>query len=243
MNLQVFNAKLISFLADLGETTEEDELLPSVTARPQSLQRRNSTSMSNADSTRTPGPPGSGSRSCGPRLGSWVADPTKPIAFIDRTGKTLIIYPTKPPSKLNKKLDPSPTGHSEERLANSVMTSPISDGRLASPAPPSPNTFYPLDTFNRGSSIINAHDDDDDDEDTLLNVNDFINFGDDSDDDSEVEKDESIPSTIQSTPFKAQPSAPMEPSPSGFFRNDVVTAFRRSQHGGRAASKSGPVFV
>lgn len=243
MKLKVFNAKFISFLADLGETTEEDELLPSVTARPQSLQRRNSTSMSNAESTRTPGPPGSGSRCCGPRLGSWVADPTKPIAFIDRTGKTLIIYPTKPPSNPNKKLDPSPTGHSEERLASSVMTSPISDGCLASPAPASPNTFYPFDTFNRSSSIINAHDDDDDDEDTLLNVNDFINFGDDSDDDSEVEKDESIPSTIQSTPIKAQSSAPMEPSPSGFFRDGVVTAFRRSHHGGRAVSKPGPVFI
>lgn len=235
-----FSTLIITFLADLGETTEEDELLPSVTARPQSLQRRNSTSMSNAESARTPRPPDSGSRSCGPRLGSWVADPTKPIAFIDRTGKTLIIYPTKPPSKPNKKLATSPTGHSEEHLANSVMTSPISDGRLASPALASPNTFYPFDTFNPGSSIINAHDDDDDDEDTLLNVNDFINFGDDSDDDSELEKDESIPSTIQSTPIKAQSLASMESSPSGFFRDGAVTGFRR---GGSAVSKPGPVFV
>lgn len=234
-----------SFLADLGETTEEDELLPSVTARPQSLQRRNSTSLPNTESSRIPGPPGSGSRGCGPRLGSWVADPTKPIAFIDRNGKTLIIYPTKTPSKQNKKLEPSPTGHSERHLANSVMTSPISDGRLASPVPASPNTFYPFNTFNRGTSIINDHDheDDDDDEDTLLNVNDFINFGDDSDDDSEVEKDEPIPSAIQSKPIKTQPSAPMEPPPSGFFRDGVVTAFRRSQHGGRSVSKSGSIFV
>lgn len=123
------------------------------------------------------------------------------------------------------------------------MTSPISDGRLASPAPASPNPFYPFDTFNQGSRIINDHDDDDDDEDTLLNVNDFINFGDDSDDESEVEKDLSIPSTIQSTPIKAQASAPMEPPPSDFFRDEVVTAFRRSQHGGRAVSKSGSMFV
>lgn len=125
------------------------------------------------------------------------------------------------------------------------MTSPISDGRLTSPAPASPNPFYPFDTFNQGSRIINDHDDDDDDddEDTLLNVNDFINFGDDSDDDSEVEKDLSIPSTIQSTPIKAQASASMEPPPSDFFRDGVVTAFRRSQHGGRAVSKSGSMFV
>ena len=126
------------------------------------------------------------------------------------------------------------------------MTSPISDGRLASPGavPASLNTFYPLDRYNRGSGIINAHDDDDDDdEDTLLNVNDFINFGDDSDDDSEMEKDESIASTIQSTPIKAQSSTSMGSSPSDFFRDDVVTTFRRSQHGGRAVSKSGPIFV
>lgn len=123
------------------------------------------------------------------------------------------------------------------------MTSPISDGRLASPAPASLNTFYPLDRFNRGSSIINAHDDDDDDEDTLLNVNDFINFGDDSDDDSEAEKDASIPSTIQSTPIKAQSSTSMGSSPSDFFSDDVVAAFCLSQHGGRAGGKSGPVFV
>lgn len=126
------------------------------------------------------------------------------------------------------------------------MTSPISDGRLASPGavPASPNPFYSLDRYNRRSSIIEAHDDDDDDdEDTLLNVNDFINFGDDSDDDSEIEKEESIPSTIQSTPIKAQSSTSMESSPSSFFRDDVVTTFRRSQHGGRAVSKSGPIFV
>lgn len=106
------------------------------------------------------------------------------------------------------------------------MTSPMSDGHLASSAPASPNTFYPFDTFMPGGRIINDQDDDDDDEDTILNVNDFINFGDDSDDDSELEKGLSIPSTIQSAPIKAQASAPIEP-PSGFFRDGVVTAFRR----------------
>jgi hypothetical protein len=32
------------------------------------------------------------SRQLGPSLGSWVADPTKPIAVIDNTGKRMIIY-------------------------------------------------------------------------------------------------------------------------------------------------------
>lgn len=93
------------FSADLGETTEEEELSLPVTARPQLLMRRSSMSSQNNEGIQTPTPADHSSskfsenRRWGPRMACWVTDPTKPMAFIDRNGKTLVIcralYPPK----------------------------------------------------------------------------------------------------------------------------------------------------
>ena len=33
----------------------------------------------------------------GPSIGSWIADPTKPIAIVDKTGKNMVFYPAQRP--------------------------------------------------------------------------------------------------------------------------------------------------
>ena len=62
-------------------------------------------SSQNTEGTQTPTSAGhssstlSGNRRWGPRMACWVTDPTKPMAFIDRNGKTLIICRPRYPSK------------------------------------------------------------------------------------------------------------------------------------------------
>lgn len=93
-------------VADPGETTEEDEMLPPIIARPEQLMRPLSSSsaeptMTSASNSVGKIRTGSASR-YGPTMGSWVADPTKPIAVIDYTGKGIIIIPALRPHKVDK---------------------------------------------------------------------------------------------------------------------------------------------
>ena len=87
----------------MGETTDEEILPPTTVNRPQSLLRLNSSS-SQIKAAPTPvstpvrrSSTANSSRSNGPSMGSWIADPTKPIAIIDKTGKNIIFYPAKRP--------------------------------------------------------------------------------------------------------------------------------------------------
>ncbi|KAI9800512.1 MAG: hypothetical protein M1825_004060 [Sarcosagium campestre] len=84
--------------SDEGETTDEDLPPPSAIARTRSVLRRPSTSSIDMDGDSSP----AGSfrqsfklkhRRPGPSLGSWVADPSKPIAVLDNSGKRMIIFP------------------------------------------------------------------------------------------------------------------------------------------------------
>ena len=94
-------------VADPGETTEEDETMPKIIARPEQLLRRSSTSsiepttssaLTSVRKVRT----GPASHCYGPTMGSWVADPTKPIAVLDSTGKGMIIIPALRPHKVDR---------------------------------------------------------------------------------------------------------------------------------------------
>ncbi|MCJ1476035.1 hypothetical protein MMC13_004700 [Lambiella insularis] len=88
--------------SDEGETTDEEVLPPKTVNRPQALLRLHSasslrspvtpkaTTMSTRKGPLTPTP---AMRRQGPSMASWVVDPTKPIAVIDNTGKTMLIYP------------------------------------------------------------------------------------------------------------------------------------------------------
>jgi hypothetical protein len=91
--------------ADDGDTTDEDLPPPPTITRTRSVLRRPSTSSIDGDASniatfrRAMRPPPS--RRFGPSLCSWVADPSKPIAVIDSTGKRMLIIPAR------KSVDPS----------------------------------------------------------------------------------------------------------------------------------------
>ena len=89
-----------SHLADYGETTDEDDVPASATARPQALVRRPSPCSTKTLSSGTPTPVHKASNQRrGPRMGSWCVDPTKPVAIVDSCGKRLLICPARRPTK------------------------------------------------------------------------------------------------------------------------------------------------
>ncbi len=93
--------------ADLGETTEEEDVPASATTRPQALLRRTSMSLFQGEAQTTPTPrkrlpPTPPGYRWGPHMGSWVADPTKPIAIVDSSGTKLVIYRPQRPKRPNQ---------------------------------------------------------------------------------------------------------------------------------------------
>ena len=113
----------------MGETTDEEVLPPVTINHPQSLLRLNASS-SHINATRTPASTPirrpstmNPSRPRGPSMGSWVADPTKPIAVVDKTGKNIIFYPAK---------RPLPQVTAQASSNSSTLNSPTTSlGRLA----------------------------------------------------------------------------------------------------------------
>ncbi|GES61877.1 hypothetical protein ATEIFO6365_0011039400 [Aspergillus terreus] len=75
---------------DDGETTDEDLPPPATITHPRSILRRDSSaSLAPAADDKSD----STSRRRGPIMGTFVADPHKPVALVDCTGKHLVIIP------------------------------------------------------------------------------------------------------------------------------------------------------
>ncbi|KAI9704271.1 MAG: hypothetical protein M1836_007132 [Candelina mexicana] len=83
------------YQTDEGETTDEDESLTALKKCARNEAHRRSTSSSVLDvphssyELTTP----SASRKKGPSMVSWAADPTKPYAVINSTGRRIVVYP------------------------------------------------------------------------------------------------------------------------------------------------------
>ena len=100
-------ALTLTSLADYGDTTDEEDVPASATTRPERLMHQPPFSSldtySQAGSSVVPSPfkvpttPATSRR--GPRMGSWVADRTKPFAMIDYTGDNMVIVPAKRPAR------------------------------------------------------------------------------------------------------------------------------------------------
>ncbi|KAI9876229.1 MAG: hypothetical protein M1830_006980 [Pleopsidium flavum] len=113
---------------DEGDTTDEDLPPPSTVTRPRSILRRASTSSLVSEGDENPRiirrpttiPP---SRRFGPSMGSWIADPNKPIAVIDCTGKRMVIYPARNPSKRDVNIFGQPVSTDSSIAATSPRTS------------------------------------------------------------------------------------------------------------------------
>ena len=288
-------------VADQGETTDEEDVPASATTRPQALLRHPSASLLHHHAQSPPDlkaridrPRPSQRR--GPTLGSWVADPTKPIAIVDSSGKRLIIYPAQRPQQKDTKIFPTLSSSSQSsvntspRVATSQMMtrscmpviedsdfdrSELSSQDFTAPMlSASPNlmmtgllhgvsggehihrggqfakaaeVFYPW--YNAGPDGKGLFDDlnidnyvdnnDDDDGEGVLNVEDFINFGEDSegsDHETEfvVKSDQPDPNANQEDEQARQsPTVSSDSSARSLlehFDKGVVTAFRRNQY-------------
>ncbi|KAI9752302.1 MAG: hypothetical protein M4579_005686 [Chaenotheca gracillima] len=221
---------------DEGETTDEDLPPPPTIARTRSVLRPLSRSPSSHDDdddseeSHRPVPSRRSTRHRrGPSLGSWVADPRKPIAVLDSSGKRLVIYPAqRPPRPDNRFLgasfsyDSSPISASPQTpmasLADdsendhglmmngrgSVLSGPGTNlmmGGLLHGVPSTEQSaagsqlFGPPEAFYQFwdpamNSALNTDDDDDgdhqvDDDEAMLNVDDFLDFGDSSSSDGD----------------------------------------------------------
>ncbi len=256
LRLELLTVYCYDIVAEEGETTDEEYPPPESIARTRSVLRRPSwSSVDDADDLRTSGlmrrpaltgTGGVGHRR-GPSMGSWIADPSKPIAVVDGSGKRLVIYPAQNPSPESPTLlDPprssdastigggSPRGgtrggsiselepdrnelSSQELLSPTLspgarlMVGSLVPGRNATTSTPRhhqhtssaefiiPGRLFaasPLVAVGGGTKRSAAHfdveddddEDDDDDDEMMLNVHDFIDFGEDSSDDDHGER-------------------------------------------------------
>lgn len=159
---------------------------------------------------RTPRTPAGYRR--GPRMGTWIVDSTKPCVVIDSSansiGNTAKASPIISQPPLGTALDDSgidPSGFSSQASIyeyNDPVLGPGSDIMAASaPLPPghsqqpseydwlaASSVFLPKNAMGNAISFFkedDLHDDDDDDDDALLNIDDFVDFGDDSSEDGD----------------------------------------------------------
>lgn len=214
--------------ADYGETTDEDDVPASATARPQSLIRRTSgSSLGNASATPTPTSTPLAQRR-GPRMGTWCIDPTKPIAIVDSCGKKILVCPARRPKKPDRVFEhilgsaSTSVNTSPRTQVSNLVTVPNSDidpseyssQEIVSPmfgGMPTPklglsaSDLFADDTDDTAYLEDNAllydemDDNDDDDHEDGINIEDLIDFG-DYGEDSELDLtlEESRPSTSSS---------------------------------------------
>ncbi|KAL2818957.1 hypothetical protein BJX63DRAFT_383390 [Aspergillus granulosus] len=196
---------------DDGETTDEDLPPPATITHPRSILRRDSSAslVTGVEEKVDPTP----RRRRGPIMGTFVADPHKPVALVDCTGKHLVIIPAYASSR-HDWLDSAATSvcgtannsprattmHLIDESDTDALVSPNLDfsPMLASSAnlmmtalgndiTPGGQVMGPPEAFypSRDFAIDSSFEDDDDDDDpeAQLNVDDFIDFGDGSSDD------------------------------------------------------------
>ena len=213
-------------------------------------------------------------------MGTFVADPNKPVAVVDCTGKRLVIIPAYASSRhdwllsattsMSGTSDNSPRATTMHVLddsdtdalisptrpnfspmlsssANLMMTAVGNDAQSGGQVMGPPEAFYPTNNTGGDRTFDDEDEEDDDDEDddgeNILNVDDFIDFGNGSSDE-EMDKDFDetddptspvLASPIQggsTTPTPARHNDPSHRSSAERLLNHldqgVVTAFRRN---------------
>lgn len=206
-------------------------------------------------------------------MGTFVADPKKPVALVDGTGKHLVIIPAYASSRhdwlesaansicgTTHNSPRATTMHLVDESDTDALTSPngfelnpmLSSGNLMMTALGNdsasggqvmgpPEAFYPSQTFGADSSY---DEDDDEDDERMLNVDDFIDFGDgssDEDDDEGMKKGFDDEDGLTTSPAVASSVQGLStPTPNRVNENDsaerflnhldkgIVTAFRRN---------------
>ncbi|KAI9844019.1 MAG: hypothetical protein M1837_005954 [Sclerophora amabilis] len=278
---------------DEGETTDEDLPPPPTIARTRSVLRPLSSSPSADDESDRPSASrrswsGSARHRRGPSLGSWVADPSKPIAVLDSTGKRVVIYPAQKPSGskgrlfgANSSSNSSPITMSPQTPLASLVDDSENDrggfsfetqrsglngqrtnlmmGGLLHSAPENdlaisgqifgpPEAFYPYWEPGTDGGPNKDGDFHDDEDEAMLNVDDFVDFGDSSSsDEDDNDRDEEQPQNTKHSrsknegPISSPMITPSKPESKlthsnnysqkliDHFDRGVVTSFRRNQ--------------
>ncbi|PWY80357.1 hypothetical protein BO94DRAFT_157901 [Aspergillus sclerotioniger CBS 115572] len=214
---------------DDGETTDEDLPPPATITHPRSILRRDSSASlapAGDDKSETT------TRRRGPIMGTFVADPHKPVALVDCTGKHLVIIPAYASSR-HDWLESATnsvcgTAHNSPRATTMHLIDESDTEALASPNHPDMSPMLassanlmmtalgndiapggqvmgPPEAFypSREFAIDSSfEDDDEDDPESALNVEDFIDFGDGSSDD---EMDKAFDEESLMSPMVARP--------------------------------------
>ncbi|KAJ5888607.1 hypothetical protein N7495_008648 [Penicillium taxi] len=203
---------LSGYESDDGDTTDEDLPPPATITHPRSLLRRDSTDSLAPTDDKTDVPP----RRRGPIMGTFKADPNKPVALVDVTGKHLVIIPAYASSRhdwLDSAANSMPgTAANSPRQTTLQLVDESDTDALASPnhadfspmlassanlmmtalgndLTPGGQVMGPPEAFypSRDFAIDSSYEDDDeDDPEASLNVDDFIDFGNGSSDEDEV---------------------------------------------------------
>ncbi|KAJ5266938.1 hypothetical protein N7478_009746 [Penicillium angulare] len=206
---------LSGYETDDGDTTDEDLPPPATITHPRSLLRRDSTDSLVAPSDeKTDNLP----RRRGPIMGTFVADPHKPVALVDCTGKHLVIIPAYASSRhdwLDSAANSMPgTANNSPRQTTLQLVDESDTEALASPnqidfspmlassanlmmtalgndLTPGGQVMGPPEAFYPSQDFTidsSFEDDEDDDPESALNVDDFIDFGNGSSDEEDMGK-------------------------------------------------------
>ena len=256
-----------------GETTdEEDHPPPATITHPRSILRRESTASISPE-RETSNSNSQPFRRRGPLRGTFIADPNKPVAVVAPNGKQLILIPPYASSRhdwLESACNSlAPTANNSPRASISVPNpqddsdtdAAVSPGRRGSTPILSsganlmmsalqnnpggqvmgpPEAFYPTTAY----SVEATFEDDDEDSEGMLNVDDFIDFGNGSSDE-DMDKDlqdavgltspvvsSSVPGSLAPTP--SRPGDISQPNSAERLLNHldrgIVTAFRRNHN-------------
>ncbi|CAG8335382.1 unnamed protein product [Penicillium nalgiovense] len=202
---------LSGYESDDGDTTDEDLPPPATITHPRSLLRRaSSDSLAPVDEKSDCAP-----RRRGPIMGTFVADPHKPVALVDCTGKHLVIIPAYASSRhdwLDSAANSMPgTANTSPRQTTLHLVDESDTDALASPnqmdfspmlassanlmmtalgndLTPGGQVMGPPEAFYPSQDFTidsSFEEDEEDDPESALNVDDFIDFGNGSSDEDE----------------------------------------------------------
>lgn len=206
-------------------------------------------------------------------MGSWIADPTKPIVMFDKDGTNLVLYPAQRPRKGPVKRPATPTQEyapsasaakqpQNIRTGASLNKFPLANSERDPISLSSPKRVAPVARMTRSEpslmmsgllhegfgherlprhaseysgeafafmdfGIVGNDDQDDDDGEALLNVNDFIDFGDDSEASEGLHGKSASFTTDQSSGAAPEKDEACGQTLLDHLDKGIVTAFRR----------------
>jgi hypothetical protein len=185
-------------------------------------------------------------RQAGPKMGFWVADPTKATAYIGPSGKLMLIQPARRSNRNGNTAALVDTSSSQQSLyellndseqetasptspmlstdVNLMMSGLFNGGGGSGQIMGPPEAFFPFQNFQTQSGVADTTEDDDDSEDVVIDVADFIDFGNGPSDEGDEEDTATDANGNSNALTKKANSQPLL----NHLDGTNVTAFRRN---------------